>query len=151
MFIRLEPYRQHSVLGRRNNKLVARYAGPYTVTHKLSPVAYKIDLPADSRIHNVLHISMLKQAVQHSQITDSYLTAIVNAEELLPEVPVSVCKEQHQNKKTYSINTRLYNTNQSQNHSFPQSYHRNHCILHSSQLVIPFYFFPSVHFIYLKF
>ena len=41
-------------------KLSPRWAGPFTVLQVVSPVAYRIDLPAHMQTHPVFHISQLK-------------------------------------------------------------------------------------------
>jgi hypothetical protein len=42
-------------------KLLPRYLGPLTITHKFSDLVYKLQLPASwSGIHNVFHISQLQ-------------------------------------------------------------------------------------------
>ncbi|GJY34862.1 hypothetical protein Tco_0419331 [Tanacetum coccineum] len=43
-----------------NNKLSAKYYGPFLIVAKVGVVAYKLELPEDSQIHLVFHVSQLK-------------------------------------------------------------------------------------------
>jgi hypothetical protein len=43
------------------NKLLQRYEGPFEIIDKYSPITYKIRIPADWNIHNVLNISHLEK------------------------------------------------------------------------------------------
>ncbi|XP_058784803.1 uncharacterized protein LOC131659663 [Vicia villosa] len=58
--VKLQPYRQSSVSGVKYNKLQKRYYGLFRVCERIGQVAYKLELPSHSKIHNVFHCSLLK-------------------------------------------------------------------------------------------
>jgi hypothetical protein len=45
VFLKLQPYQQISVQMHKNAKLSARCFGPFKILKKISPVAYKLELP----------------------------------------------------------------------------------------------------------
>lgn len=63
VFLKLQPYVQSSVAPRAHHKLLFKYYGPYAVLARVGEVAYKLNLPENSRIHPVVHVSQLKKAI----------------------------------------------------------------------------------------
>ena len=64
VFLRLQPYKQISLKqDKKDNKLSPKYYGPYKVLQKIGTMAYKLELPAYSRVHPVFHVSCLKKVI----------------------------------------------------------------------------------------
>jgi len=59
--VKLQPYRQHFVQLRKNQKIGMRFFGSFLVLQRIGAIAYKLQLPKTTRIHPVFHISLLKK------------------------------------------------------------------------------------------
>src|SRR6266404_2615087 len=49
----------HLKLPHQKAKLIPKCLGPFKITQEISPVAYRLELPPNWRIHNVFHASLL--------------------------------------------------------------------------------------------
>ncbi|KAI5444317.1 hypothetical protein KIW84_012811 [Lathyrus oleraceus] len=63
VYLKLQPYRLKSIAKKRNEKLSPRFYGPYQIIKQIGPVAFELDLPPESKIHPVFHVSLLKKAL----------------------------------------------------------------------------------------
>lgn len=71
MYVKLQSHIQQSVQRRSNSKLSFKFFGPYLILQRIGQVAYKLQLPAASQIHPIIHVSQLKKALPpHMSISD---------------------------------------------------------------------------------
>ena len=64
VFLRLQPYKQMSLKNtNKDNKLSPKYYGSCKVLQNIGSMAYKLELPTSSRVHQVFHVSYLKKVI----------------------------------------------------------------------------------------
>ena len=84
VMVKLTPHRQSSMSQVPYSKLAKRFYGAYQILEKVGKVAYKLDLPTGSRIHLIVHCSILKMFKQSSLCPFLPLpTAAVNNQPML--------------------------------------------------------------------
>ena len=85
MFLKLQPYRQSTVAFRSSFKLAPRFFGPYQVLQRIGPVAYRLQLPPGSMIHDVFHVSLLKKKLGPVTPVSPDLPPVSDASTILPQ------------------------------------------------------------------
>jgi hypothetical protein len=62
VFLKVKANRSSLKLG-SYAKLVVRFCGPFEILERIGPVAYMIALPTSMYVHNLFHVSLLKNYI----------------------------------------------------------------------------------------
>jgi hypothetical protein len=107
VFVRLQPYKQLSLKHQGKNKLAPKFYEPYQINKKISHVAYGLELPDKSRIHNIFHVSCLKMVVGKHQKVQTLLPMLDEEGRIIlePEAIISTREKKLQSRiiKEYLI------------------------------------------------
>lgn len=92
VLLRLRPYRQSSTKGNSSvsAKLAKRFYGPFQVIERIGPIAYKLKLPDEAKIHPVFHCSKLKpfRGTPTPPSTETFPSTFVNDQPLISPLAI---------------------------------------------------------------
>lgn len=89
VYVKLHPYRQHSLKQHTCQKLLPRYFGPYPIEEKIGAVAYKLRLLDHAKIHPIFHVSQLKKKIGDHHIIHALTAGVTTQGQLLQE-PIEI-------------------------------------------------------------
>lgn len=72
----MQLYAQLSIANWPCRKLAYKFVGPFVVTKRVGTPAYRLQLPPDSRIHPIFHVSQLKPFVPDYTLVFSELPKV---------------------------------------------------------------------------
>jgi hypothetical protein len=130
VFLRLQPYKHMSLKqAKKDNKLSPKYYGPYKVLQKIGTMAYKLELPASSRVHPVFHVSCLKKVIGNKIVVQTILPELDEEGKIILE-PESIT-----DTRIYQLRKLLVEDSTWEDESFIQKHPEllKHCGQHLSQ------------------
>jgi hypothetical protein len=83
-------------------KLLPRYIGPFTISEQVSPVAFRLILPAHYKIHDVFHASLLK-AYKDSGTVQPPPPELIDGEEEYEVEDIIAHRDRRGNKTEYLV------------------------------------------------
>ncbi|XP_058219910.1 uncharacterized protein LOC131330378 [Rhododendron vialii] len=90
VFVKIKPRRGVIRFGKKG-KLSPRYIGPFEILEKIGEVAYRLALPPQiDRVHNVIHVSMLRKYMSHPSHILNWEEITLNEDTTFDEQPVEI-------------------------------------------------------------
>ena len=102
VYLRLQPYREKTLAYKGKWKLSPRYFGPFKVIQKVRFVSYRLDLPPESKIHLIFHVSCLKLRLgQH--VTSLPTLPLVDDEGQVATESIAVLQTRTKTLRTWDV------------------------------------------------
>ena len=103
--------RNINIKGVGSLKFMPKWIGPFTVVKRVGKTAYELDLPANMKIHDVFHASLLKPYLKDGRVQPPPPKLMVDGQEEFEVEFVLDCRLQksgRKNKKQYCVKWRGY-------------------------------------------
>jgi len=103
VYLKVSPMREVMRFGKKD-KLSPSYVGPFLVLKRVSPLAYKVELPPSlAGIHDVFHVSQLRKCAHDPSHVISYEPLDIQADLTYEELSVQVLDRKEQQLRTKTI------------------------------------------------
>jgi hypothetical protein len=76
VYLKMQPHREHALGSGNPLKLASKWYGPYKVLQTVGNRAYKLQLPEGTQIHDVFHVSQLKQHLGPCAVPNKHLPLV---------------------------------------------------------------------------
>ncbi|GJY79536.1 reverse transcriptase domain-containing protein [Tanacetum coccineum] len=103
VFLKVSPWKGVVRFGKKG-KLAPRFVGPFEITERIGPVAYRLDLPEElDGVHDTFHVSNLKKFLADPTLKMPFDEIQVDAKLNFIEEPVKILKREFKKLKRSRI------------------------------------------------
>ncbi|GMJ10279.1 hypothetical protein HRI_004697100 [Hibiscus trionum] len=100
VFLKLQPYRQQSVVSRGCLKLSLKWFGPFEIINKIRKVG--LQLPQNFRVHPIFHVSQLKKRIDPPEIVQQELP-VIDSDESISKKPLRIIDMRIEKKRNRAV------------------------------------------------